>query len=159
MGNGMAGNDGSGQGPTITGLSLKTVIQDPSFYSSTWISISISANGASGQTGTLEVIEESLAVKGIDNKQSQKEGAAIRRTLASQDIELLKSKLKELVIPAVPEGWVGMDGVIYTLAIEQVMNRASCTWWVEPPRGWEGLEEVRRVLASILRKYYENLRC
>lgn len=149
MSNGTAGNDRSEQEPTITGLSLKTVIQDPSFYRSTSISISIPANGAFGQTGTLEVTEESLAVKGIDNKQSQKEGAGIRRTLASQDIELLKSKLQGMVIPAVPEGLCGMDGVIYTLTVEQFMNRASYTWWVEPPPGWEGLEEVRLVIMDL----------
>lgn len=105
----------------------------------------------------IEVEQDALAVMATGEKVTEDEQILINQKVAPGDVQGLIKHLIELNIPAVLDGLCCFDGVTYTLKIEQVLNSATYTWWVEPPKGWEGLEKARRMMMGLARKYGAEL--
>jgi len=66
----------------------------------------------------------------------------VRKKVPAADVERLRNLFAGLEIPVISEGQAGLDGTTYTLRFDCGMSTASYSWWVQPPKGWEGLEEV-----------------
>ncbi len=60
-----------------------------------------------------------------------------------QEIERLHAPLTGL------EGIYGCDGETSILTIESGCNEVSFKWWCEPPKGWEGLDRIARMIEQL----------
>jgi hypothetical protein len=157
MGDGLENGSGCIEDLGITGISLVTLIKDPSFYEKTTITLSLGMDSREEQEFRIKVKQDALAVVTTGEKVTEGEQVLINKKVSPEDVQGLISHLSELCIPAVPDGLCGFDGVTYTLKIEQFMNSATYTWWVDSPEGWEGMAIARGVMMDLARKYGAEL--
>jgi hypothetical protein len=149
MGDGIEKDSEKIEDLNITKISLVILIKDPSFYRKTTITLSLGMAQQENREFTIEVKQDALAVMARNEKVTEGEQVLINQVISPENVQGLVSHLNELNIPAVPDGLCGFDGVTYTLKIEQLLNSATYTWWVNPPKGWEGLEKARCMVVGL----------
>jgi|GEM_PF-2532503 len=159
MGDGIEKGSGNIEDMKMTKICLVTLIKDPSFYGKTTITLSLGMDSQENQEFRIKVKQDALAVVTTGKKVTEGEQMLINQEVSTKDVQGLISHLSELNIPAVPNGLCGFDGVTYTLKIEQVLNSATYTWWVDPPEGWEGLEKARCMMMGLAKGYGAGVLC
>jgi hypothetical protein len=71
------------------------------------------------------------------------------RQLTPDEIDRLDHLLSHLAIRAPWQALMGLDGSTHTLQLNGLMSGVTFHWWVEAPKGWEGVGKVFDYVLSL----------
>jgi len=74
----------------------------------------------------------------------------------SSDYDYLIGNLKDITTPPFPSYGGGLDGITFEVKIENGLNKAHFSWWVECPERWKELEYLANRLITYARSTHNS---
>ncbi|MFT3768456.1 MAG: hypothetical protein QM820_23655 [Minicystis sp.] len=63
-------------------------------------------------------------------------------SITRESVALLRRRLRELTVTALPAGPIGFGGTTYELRARDGSTEVAFAWWGELPEGWAGLAAI-----------------
>jgi hypothetical protein len=83
-------------------------------------------------------------------------GVYFESALSSSDYDYLIGNLKDITTPPFPSYGGGLDGITFEVKIENGLNKAHFSWWVECPERWKELEYLANRLITYARSTHNS---